>query len=50
MGKQKLPTPEDETGNGGVSNAPIKLHKHKELFWIVPTVVLIVILLVLLFS
>ena len=40
---------EEEPVSGGVSNAPVKVHKHKELFWIIPTIVLIAVILALLF-
>ena len=37
----------EEPVSGGVSNAPTKIHKHKELFWIIPAVVVVVIILAL---
>lgn len=46
--KEKLP---EETPQGGGASKPIwKMTKHKELFWIVPTVVLLAIVLALIFG
>lgn len=41
---------EEEPVSGGVSNAPVKVRKHKELFWIIPTIVLLAVALALIFG